>query len=250
MKKTYRILVVDDEMLARRILISNLQRHTDMELVGECENGFEGVKTVQSERPDILFLDVQMPQINGFEMLELLEDPPVIIFSTAFDQYAMKAFQVSAADYLLKPYTPERFDEALHRARLLADDRLSHRRQLELLARHQESEPTALDRIVLKKGSKIIVLPLEELQRLEAQDDYVMLYTERGNFLKQKTMTFYDKNLPSSDFIRIHRSHIIRISLIRTIEKATRDSHQVLLQDGTTLPVSKSGYQRLKKMLQ
>ncbi|MGH1362939.1 MAG: LytR/AlgR family response regulator transcription factor [Calditrichia bacterium] len=250
MTKSYRVIIVDDEMLARRILNTNMQRHSDIKVVAECENGFEGVKAVQKHQPDILFLDIQMPQINGFEMLELLENPPVIVFSTAYDQYAMKAFQVSAADYLLKPYTPERFDEALHRAKLLAEDRSSNRRQLELLERHQESEPSILDRIVVKKGSKIVVLPIEEVIRIEAQDDYVMLYTQRGNFLKQKTMTFFENKLATGEFLRIHRSHIIKLSTIRSIEKATRDSYQAVLQDGMTLPISRSGYQKLKKILQ
>ncbi len=245
-----RVLIVDDEEPARLVIKKYLQSHSDMVLVGECSNGFEALKRIQQAQPDIIFLDIQMPKISGFELLELLDEKPVIIFSTAFDQYALKAFEASAADYLLKPYSQERFAEAMNRARLFLLDRTEHDQALNSLVLRREQETEYLSRIIVKDGSKIQILPVEKLLRLEAQDDYVMLFTEHGTSLKKKTMKFFEQHLDSKEFVRIHRSHIIRISFIRQIELFGKESYKVTLKDGTRLPVSKSGHARLKQMLE
>jgi two-component system LytT family response regulator len=206
------------------------------------------VKAIQEKNPDLVFLDIQMPKLSGFEMLELLENPPVIIFVTAYDQYALKAFEASAADYLLKPFSAERFREAIDRALVFVKNREDFKSNIRQLMQHHETHSEYLERVVVKEGSKIVVIPLEKLIRLEAQDDYVMLHTKEGKLLKQKTMKYFERHLPPDEFIRIHRSHIVKISAIKQIDALSKDSYEVRLSGGESLPVSKSGYQRLKQV--
>lgn len=249
MKPIYRVLIIEDEPLAREVIKTYLKQYSELELVGEAGNGFEGLKAINEGTPDLIFLDIQMPKLTGFEMLELLENPPVIIFTTAYDQYALKAFQVSAADYLLKPYSSERFAEAIERARLFLKDRPAHQQTIQKLRDHRDENTEQLDRIVVKDHQGIRVVPTEQLIYIEAQDDYVMLHCEDKKFLKQKTMKYFESALDSSQFIRLHRSYIVRLSAIKSIERHTRDSHVVILKNGATLPVSKSGYKRLREQL-
>jgi len=243
------VVIIDDEAPARDIIKTYLQGFPNITVVAECSNGFDGFKAIQMEQPDLIFLDIQMPKLTGFEMLELLEKPPAIIFSTAYDQYALKAFDVCAADYLLKPYSRQRFEDALQRAlqiitnktktKQLADDLLTQR------AEHSEH----LERIVVKSDSSIYIIPVDKLLWLEAQGDYVMLHTKDGDFLKQKTMASFEKQLDPRTFVRIHRSYMVRIALIRRIELFGKDTHRVILRNGTQLPVSKSGQAKLKELL-
>jgi two-component system LytT family response regulator len=178
-----------------------------------------------------------------------LDDPPVIVFSTAYDQYALQAFEKSAADYLLKPYSRERFREAITRALLFVNDKTKQQAIVKGLVHHRDAQKEFLERIVVKDGSHIIVIPVEKLLWLEAQDDYVMLHLKEGKFLKQKPMKYFEDHLDPKEFVRIHRSYFVRISLIKQIELFGKESYQVVLANGHNLPVSKSGHNRLKQIL-
>ncbi len=240
-------VIIDDEKLARDIIESFLLSHEDLDLVGICSNGFEGLKAIQDLKPDIIFLDIKMPKITGFELLELLEEPPVIIFSTAYDEFAIKAFDLNAVDYLLKPYSQKRFDGALKKAK---DRVLSGERQIEGIQKTQELLRTdQLDRVVVKVGSKIHIIAVSKINFIEAMDDYVRIHTEEGKYLKQQTMKHLEAHLLADDFVRIHRSYIVAVSQISKIEMMEKESHVAILKDGTTLPVSRSGYSKLKGTL-
>ncbi len=245
--KRIKVIIIDDEKLAREIISSYLKKFDNVELVTECSDGFEGIKQINELKPDLIFLDIQMPKLTGFEMLEILEEPPVIIFTTAFDQYALKAFEVNATDYLLKPFSEVRFAEALNKAIKLITNIPPIQQELNGLVKSVEKRNEFLDRVIIKSGQKIQIIPIEAVHYIEAQDDYTMLYTEKGNFLKQKTMKYFEENLDPKNFPRIHRSYIVKLSLIKQIELLEKESYQVLLNDGKKLPVSKSGYQNLKE---
>lgn len=245
-----KILIVDDEKLARDIVKTHLADFSNVEIIAECSNGFEALKVMNENRPDIMFLDIQMPKINGFELLELLEDPPVIVFSTAYDQYALKAFEVNATDYLLKPFDEERFNEAMGKATDALKNKKGFKEKVEKLVKHAGETIETLSRVVVKKQQKISVIPIDKLNYIEAQDDYVMLHTQDGKFLKQKTMKYFEQHLPSENFIRIHRSYILNINYMKQIELFEKDSHKVLLKNEDRLPVSKSGYGKLKNILE
>jgi len=247
--KKIKVIIIDDEKLAREIISNYLKKFDNVELVAECSDGFEGIKQINELKPDLIFLDIQMPKLTGFEMLEILEDPPVIIFTTAFDQYALKAFEVNATDYLLKPFSEVRFAEALNKAIKLITNIPPIQQELNGLVKSVEKRNEFLDRVIIKSGQKIQIIPIEAVHYIEAQDDYTMLYTEKGNFLKQKTMKYFEENLDPKNFPRIHRSYIVKLSLIKQIELLEKESYQVLLNDGKKLPVSKSGYQNLKEII-
>jgi two-component system LytT family response regulator len=244
-----KVVIIDDESPARDVIKSYLADFPETEVAAEASNGFDGVKAIQEHQPDLLFLDIQMPKISGFEMLELLEEPPVIIFSTAYDQYALKAFEKSAADYLLKPYSRERFREAVSRALLFVRDRSKQHDVVKGIARHRDAQPEFLERVVVKQGAQIFVIPVDKLLWLEAQDDYVMLHLKDGEFLKQKTMKYFEEHLNSKDFVRIHRSSIVRISMIKQLELSGKETYSVVLNNGQKLPVSKTGHAKLKAIL-
>jgi two-component system LytT family response regulator len=244
-----RAIIIDDEHLAREVLKKYLSGYDNIELAAECSNGFEGIKEINEQKPDIIFLDVQMPKINGFEMLELLDDPPVIIFTTAFDQYALKAFEANAVDYLLKPFSKERFDEAIERAYLFVNKRPENKEAVSRLSEHIDKETESLERVIIKDGSKISIVPAENIKWIEAQDDYVMIHTAEGKFLKQKTMKYFEAHLSPDNFVRIHRSYIVSVNEIKNIELLEKESYQIHLKDGDKLPVSKTGYSKLKEIL-
>lgn len=246
--KKIKTIIIDDEKLARDIIKKYLEKYNDIQIAAECSNGFEALKQINELKPDIIFLDIQMPKISGFEMLELLDEPPIIIFTTAYDNYAIKAFEVSAIDYLLKPFSEERFDDALKKALDMLKNKEHSSKKLESLSRTLDERKEYLERIVVKQNQKITIIPVDEIKYIEAQDDYVMLHTEKGNFLKEKTMRFYEENLDPKNFIRIHRSYIVKISSIKQIDLFEKDSHNIILIDGTHLPVSKSGYQKIKEL--
>lgn len=242
-------LIIDDEHLAREIISNYLEDDSEIVIVGACDNGFEGFKQINELKPDLVFLDVMMPKLTGFEMLELIENPPVVIFSTAYDEYAIKAFEQNAVDYLLKPYSKERFVEALEKAKLKLSTQQLHQKSLSRVIEQQQVRNETLSRVAVRTGAKIHILSLDKIKFFEAQDDYVKLYTEEGNFLKQQTMKFYEGHLPTDDFLRIHRSFIVKLKEIDRVELMGKDSHVVLLHDGTQLAVSRSGYSRLKEAL-
>lgn len=249
MDKKITAVIIDDETLGRQIVRKYISGQNDIEIIAECPNGFDGVKKINELNPDIVFLDIQMPKLNGFEMLELLDKPPAIIFTTAYDQYAIRAFEVNAADYLLKPFSQERFEEALNRARLLLKNREQQDEIVRDLIKHNQDSIEYLERIVVKDGSKIHIIPVESVTYLEAQDDYVMIHSKEGNLLKQKTMKYFEEHLPPEDFLRIHRSYIVSIPCIKKIELVEKETYKLFLDDETALPVSKSGYEKLKKIL-
>lgn len=244
-----RTLIIDDEQLARQVIRNYLQEDAAIEIVGESENGFDGFKKINELRPDMVFLDVMMPKLTGFEMLELVEDPPVIIFSTAYDEYAIQAFERNAADYLLKPYSRDRFNDALAKAKQKLGALEKSSLHVKEVLEERRNEEEVLNRIAVRNGNKIHIVSLEKIQFLEAQDDYVKLYTADGNFLKQQTMKYYERRLPAEEFLRIHRSYIVRLKEITKIEPFGKDTHVTTLKDGTELSVSRSGYSRLKEVL-
>jgi two-component system LytT family response regulator len=237
-------VIVDDEELARGFLHELLRAHPEIEIVAECANGFEAVKAIAETTPDLLFLDVQMPKLDGFEVLELigqtLETPPVVIFVTAYDQYAMRAFDAHAVDYLLKPFSAERFERALERAK----SRLGERRlPVELAASRAPAERP--QRIVVKDGTRVQIIPLDKLDYVEAQDDYVALHSGGRSHLKQQSIASLEVALDPSRFVRIHRSAIVNLERVARIEPYGKESRIAILSDGTRLPVSRSGYARL-----
>lgn len=239
-----KIIIIDDEPLARGIVKEFLTTHTDLELVAECADGFEGIKAIQQYQPDLIFLDIQMPKINGFEMLELIENPPQVIFTTAFDEFAIKAFESNAVDYLLKPFSKERFEKAIQKFRQHTPDN-STKEVVESAA----ASALQQNRVVVKDGSKIKIIPVNKIHYLEAADDYVKLVTSDGTFLKNRTMAFFEKSLATFHFVRIHRSYIVNSQLITRIDAYEKDNHLVLLTTGENLPVSKAGYAKLKEVL-
>lgn len=241
-------LIIDDEPLARLIVKEYLQKFPEIELQQECNDGFEGLKALQQHQPDLIFLDIQMPKINGFEMLELVEQPPAVIFTTAFDEYAIKAFESHAVDYLLKPFSQERFDKAIQK---LLDQRSTNPtlKATETLLEAAAQTPPQNQRIVVKNGSKIKIIPVEDVFYLEAADDYVKVHTKEGAFLKNKTMNHFEQTLDRSLFVRTHRSCIVNIQQITRIDPYEKDGHIAILKSGGRVNVSKSGYIKLKEVL-
>ena len=241
-------IIVEDEKLARDLVKDYLGKHSDFEIIGEYEDGFSGLKAINELKPDLVFLDIQMPKLTGFEMLEVLEHHPSIIFTTAYDQYALKAFEHNALDYLLKPYSAERFDEALSKARERVKSG-GDTEEINRLVEHREQQEDSIHRVVVKSRSKIHVIPVEKILYIEAQDDYVMIYTPDSKHLKQKTMKYFESHLPEEDFVRIHRSYIARISEISQLQLYEKESYIVILKNGVKLPVSKTGLPKLKAKL-
>jgi two-component system, LytTR family, response regulator len=236
-------LIIDDEPLARSIVAEYLMSYSDITVIQECGDGFEGIKAIKQHQPDLIFLDIQMPKINGFEMLELLDEQPGVIFTTAFDNYALKAFEANAIDYLLKPFSQERFDAAL--------SKWQEKRTIETINLNEvpAKQPEERARIVVKAGNDIRIIPVQEVLYLEAYDDYVKIHTKDGLFLKKKTMSYYEETLDSAHFVRVHRSYILPISQLTRIEPLEKDSHVALLKNGARLPLSRSGYTRLRGVL-
>ena len=249
-------LIIDDEDLARAVVREHLNAHPDVEVVAECANGFEAIKAAAQHQPDLIFLDIQMPKLDGFEVLELLEAEgkrPAVVFVTAYDQHALRAFEAHAVDYLLKPFSKERFDAALAKARALHAAQASQPPQanlppqaLELAATARQGRP--LERIVVKDGPKVTVVHLDRLDWIQAQDDYVLLRTEGRRRLKQQTLANLETQLDSSRFIRIHRSYILNLDRLVRVEQDSKEHRDAILRDGTRLPVSRAGYQRLREL--
>ena len=243
-----RTLIIDDESLARDLLRHYLSKDERVELVGECSNGFEGVLAIQELTPDLVFLDIQMPKITGFEMLELIPNPPVIIFSTAYDQFAIRAFEANAIDYLLKPYPFERVVAALNKGVEKLKSKTASPEIEKLIETHDE-DSGMLNRVVVKSGRKIQVIPVESIYYIESQDDFVMIYCAEGHFMKQKTMKFFEQHLDGKQFVRIHRSYLLNLSYISEIQQYEKESWIVLTKQGAKLKVSKTGYSNLKEKL-
>jgi two-component system, LytTR family, response regulator len=245
--QTLRVVIVDDEPLARAFVRELVSSHPGVEVIAECGNGFEAVKAVAELQPDLMFLDVQMPKLSGFEVLELLGQEVPVIFTTAYDQYALRAFEVHAVDYLLKPFGPERFAEALSRAR----ERLAAREATPVEALLADARPrqTPLERVLIRDGSKVHVLPVDRIDYVEAQDDYVSFKADGKQYLKDQTLSSVEGCLDPARFVRIHRSYLLNIERIARVELYAKDSRVAILRDGSRLPVSRAGYARLAKLL-
>jgi two-component system LytT family response regulator len=241
-----KVVLIDDEPLAQSIVSEYLQSYSEFEIQACCNDGFEGVKAIARCKPDLVFLDIQMPKINGFEMLELIEQPPAVIFTTAFDEYAIKAFESHAIDYLLKPFSKERFDKAIQK---WMQTRTATTVQEVSHVQDQLRQPEERNRIVVKEGSNIRIIPVQDIQYIEAYDDYVKIFTAKEMFLKKKTMSFYERNLDPSQFVRVHRSYIISMSQLTKVEPMEKETYLAMLKTGAKIPLSKSGYAKLKEVL-
>jgi two-component system LytT family response regulator len=242
-----RVIIVDDEPLARAVVREYLGAHPGVEVVAECGNGFEAVKAVSELAPDLMFLDVQMPKLSGFEVLELIGREVPVIFTTAYDQYALRAFEVHAVDYLLKPFNEERFAEALSRARARLQS--PDAEAVEALVSDARPRHGPLERVLIRDGAQVHVLPVDGIDYVEAQDDYVSFKCEGRQYLKDQTMASIEAAMDGARFVRIHRSYLLNIERIARVELYAKDSRVAILRDGTRLPVSRAGYARLAKLL-
>ena len=248
-------VVVDDEGPARALVREYLAAHPDVEVVAECANGFEAVKAIGETRPDLVFLDIQMPKLDGFEVLELLDPGPAVVFCTAYDEYALKAFEIHAVDYLLKPFGRERFAEALARARARLHARTASggpgvpMPPAAALADAARPPGRWLERILVKDGARVHVIPVEKLDYLEAQDDYVAIHAEGREWLKNQPLAQIESGLDPARFVRVHRSYVIHLERLARLEPYAKDSRVAVLKDGKELPVSRAGYARLKELM-
>ena len=244
-----RILIIDDETPAREIIKHYLKEVELIEIVGECADGFSGLKSISALKPDLVFLDIQMPRLTGIELVEVLTEKPEIIFCTAYDQFALRAFELNAVDYLMKPFPKRRFLEATKKAIDKIRAGLGNKEPAsQILAKTPETQ-THVNRVVVRKGNAISLIPVEQIKFVESQDDYVMIHHSEGKAMKQQTMKFYEENLPKVDFLRIHRSYIVKLAEIKRIEPYGKDTHVAILNTGEKLPVSRAGYSLLKDEL-
>lgn len=244
-----KVVVIDDEPLARMVVLEYLQQQAGIEVVAECNDGFQGVKAIMQHKPDLIFLDIQMPKINGFEMLELLDSMPAVVFTTAFDEYAIKAFESNAIDYLLKPFSKERFDLAIEKYKSKAGNTSTTEKNIQSLLETASKQPDDQNRIVVKNGSDIRIVPVQDIQYIEAYDDYVKIFTKDTYYLKKKTMNYYEQVLDGSKFFRTHRSYIINLQELTKIEPLEKNTYIAMLKNGKKIPLSRTGYTRLKEML-
>ena len=247
MSDKLRIVIVDDEPLARAVLREYAAVDPEIEIVADCANGFEAVKAVADFTPDLVLLDVQMPKLDGFEVLELLGKDQAVVFVTAYDQYALRAFEVHAIDYLLKPFSVERFQEAVERAR--ARIRAKTAIPVDEILRDAKPRTGHAERVLIRDGANVHVLPVDKIDYVEAQDDYVAFKTEGKQLLKDQTLASVESTLDPARFVRIHRSFILNIDRIAKVELYAKDSRMAILRDGTRLPVSRAGYARLSQLL-
>jgi two-component system, LytTR family, response regulator len=244
-----RVIIVDDEPLARGVVREYLAGQPGIAIVAECGNGFDAVKAVSELTPDLMFLDVQMPKLDGFEVLELIGRSVPVIFTTAYDQYALRAFEVHAIDYLLKPFSEERFGEALSRARSRLAGTDAREPDVEALVKDARPRQGPLERVLIRDGAQVHVLPVERIDYVEAQDDYVCFVADGRSYLKDQTMTTIEGQLDPMRFVRVHRSYLLNIERIARVELYAKDSRVAILHDGRKLPVSRAGYARLSKLL-
>ncbi len=240
-------VIIDDEPLSREIVKAYLKAFPEIEVAQECGDGFEGVKAIQQHNPDLIFLDIQMPKITGFEMLELIDQKPAVIFITAYDSFAIKAFEANAVDYLLKPVAEDRFRSAILKWKSQVTP--ASPEPMERVLSTMSTATGQQNRIVVKTGSKVKIIPAHEILYLEADDDFVKIFTSEGSFLKNKTMSFYEQSLDAAQFVRVHRSYIVQINQITKIEPYQKETHLAILRDGKQITVSKTGYAKLKIIL-
>ncbi len=245
-----RAMIVDDEVPARALLREYLGAHADVEVVAECANGFEAVKAAGELAPDLVFLDVQMPKLDGFEVLELLEPRPAVVFCTAYDEFALRAFEVNAVDYLLKPFSRERLTGALERVReRRATAPAAAGPSAVALARAAREPGRHVERLLVRDGANVHVIGLDQLDYLEAQDDYVAIHSGGKSWLKHATLAELAEGLDPARFVRVHRSYVVPVDRIARLELYAKDSRVAILRDGRELPVSRAGYARLRELM-
>jgi two-component system LytT family response regulator len=248
--KVIRALIVDDEAPARALLREYLSADANVEVVAECANGFEAVKTIGELEPDLVLLDVQMPKLDGFEVLDLIERRPAVVFVTAYDEYALKAFEVHAADYVLKPVGRERLAEALAQVRArLAAGGTPVAPSPAALAAAARPPGQFVERLLVKEGTQVHVIPVGRLEWIEAQDDYAAIRSGGKTFLKNQTLSEIAAGLDPARFVRIHRSWVLNVECLARLELYAKDSRVAILKDGKQLPVSRAGYARLQELL-
>ena len=240
-----RTLIVDDEHLARALLREYLAAHPDVEIVGECANGFEAVKAIAEHAPDLVFLDIQMPKLDGFEVVELAGSKPHYVFATAYDQFALRAFEVHAVDYLLKPFSRERLAEALAQVRL----RAPQPDRIEAVVKEAQARQQPLERILIRDGARVHVVAANSIDHIEAQDDYVQICAGGKAYLKHQRLSELEAQLDGAVFVRIHRSYIVNVGAVERIEPVSKDNHCAVLRSGAKLPISRSGYQKVRELL-
>ncbi|HKK62758.1 MAG TPA: LytTR family transcriptional regulator DNA-binding domain-containing protein [Bacteroidales bacterium] len=244
-----KVVIIEDEKPARDLVKNYLSTFDEVELVGEFDNGFTGLKGINELKPHAVFLDVQMPKLTGFEMLELLDYQPEIVFTTAYDQFAIDAFERNAVDYLLKPFSKDRFNEAMQKLFERIEKSEGQDDPINRIKQHIEDSSDTIHRVVIKKSGKIHVISTEKIDYIEAQDDYVMIYSGEGRFLKQQTMKYFEKHLDNEMFMRVHRSYIVNVQSIDRIEPYEKTNYIISLKSGGKVPVSRNGMQGLKEKL-
>ena len=242
-------VIIDDETPGRELIKHYLKEVDSVEVIAECSDGFSGLKTISLLKPDLVFLDIQMPRLTGIELVEVLTEKPEIIFTTAYDQFAIRAFELNAVDYLMKPFEKRRFLEAVKKAIGKIRSSTGEKESASQLLAKKPENSAPVNRIVVRKGNAINIIPVDEIRYVESQDDYVMIHHASGKALKQETMKFYEENLPKNDFVRIHRAYIVNVAEIKQIEPYGKDNHVAILNMGDRLPVSRSGYKQLREDL-
>jgi two-component system, LytTR family, response regulator len=244
-----KVLIIDDEPLAIQIVKEYLSSHDEIEIVGECNNGFDGLKAINDLKPDLIFLDIQMPKLTGFEMLELLDNPPMVVFATAYDEFALKAFENNAIDYLLKPFSKSRFDQALQKVMKQFAEKPATAPNYDKLIENVNTAKDKLERVVVKESGKILIIPVCDVYYIEAADDYVVISSANKEYVKNSTMRFYEEKLPTDTFIRIHRSCIVNVNFIKEIQPYNKETHSVIMKNGKSLKTSRQGSAELKGLL-
>lgn len=244
-----KVLIIDDEPLAIQIVKEYLSSHDEIEIVGECNNGFDGLKAINDLKPDLIFLDIQMPKLTGFEMLELLDNPPMVVFATAYDEFALKAFENNAIDYLLKPFSKSRFDQALQKVMKQFAEKPAITPNYDKLIENVNTAKDKLERVVVKESGKILIIPVSDVYYIEAADDYVVISSANKEYVKNSTMRFYEEKLPTDTFVRIHRSCIVNVNFIKEIQPYNKETHSVIMKNGKSLKTSRQGSAELKGLL-
>ncbi len=250
MSTILKTLIIEDEQPAIDLLNYYLKDIKKIAVEGVCKDGFEGLKAINEQKPDLVFLDIQMPKLTGFELIELIEHKPMIVFTTAYDEFAIKAFEVNAIDYLLKPFSTERLKQAIEKVIAHKQSPDSKVPDYNKLSEYNVSKPNEpLKRIVVKKNHQIKLIQVEDVFYLEAQDDYVMIYTKETRYIKQATMKYFESGLDSDKFVRIHRSYIVNVDEMKQLEPYEKESYLAILKNGAKLKISKSGFKNLKEKL-
>ncbi len=247
--KKIRAIVVDDEDLARQMLQEYLVEFPNIEIVGECDSGEQAVKNINSLQPDLIFLDVQMPELSGFGVLKKLEKIPFVIFSTAYDKYALQAFEVNAVDYLLKPYDRQRFNQAVQRVLERIENNAPSNEQLQSLINSIQMDKADTKRLWIKENGSLKPIKLQEIDWIEAMDDYACLHVGKANHLVNQTMRELEAKLGDKMFMRIHRSTIVNLDSIQQLRPIGDGSYQVILKDSTKLSLSRGQAKKLKKLV-